>query len=175
LLNKANTLLIPEKWFYSNETQLPMIEYIKNNNVENGNEILNKYNKAYVEFIGASTDLHFGMIPSLGSFVEKGNIFSFCLIHDIRLSLLTYFNSEDAKKSWFEGLRILAEQGNEHIVSIGSNKFFPCNSSHGLSSKADWFYCGTCVSDSQLIQDVKKGFWSKNIVDKYGFQWYPRT
>ena len=115
------------------------------------------------------------MTPGLKYYVEKSNIFRFCLIHDINLTWMTYFNSEDAKNSGFEGLRILAEKGNEDIVILGVANFFPCNGYHGLTSKARWYYCGTCVSKSQLIEDVTKKNWSKNIVHKYGFQWAPPT
>jgi len=152
-----------------------MIEYIKKNNIEKGDEILHKYKSEYKEFLKSNNDLRFGMIPSLQSYIEKSDIFRFCLIHNIRLSLMTYFDSEDAKSSSFEGLRILSEQGNKDIVSLGSNKFFPCNGYHGLTSNANWFYCETCVPNSQLKQDIKENIWSENIVHKYGFQWYPRT
>ena len=152
-----------------------MIEYIKKNNVENGNEIFHEYISKYKELLKSRNDLRFGVPPSLRTYVEKSDIFRFCLIHDIKLSLMTYFDSEDAKSSSFEGLRILSEQGNKDIVSIGSNKFFPCNGFHGLDSGADWYYCETCVPNYQLKQDIKENFWSKNIVHKYGFQWAPPT
>jgi hypothetical protein len=149
-----------------------MIEYIKNNNIENGDEILHAYKTAYLDYKNYKNT--FGWAASIGEAVIKSEkVFRSCLIHDTRLSTLFYYGREEAENSWFEGLKILAKSGHEHLVSIGGNKYYPCNDPcrSFLESNSRWNYCTICVSESQLIKDVKEDNWTMYIVTKYGFEW----
>ena len=154
-----------------------MKEYIKNNNIENGDEILHKYQNTFEEF----NDMVRGPISSLKTYVEKGDIFRFCLIHDIRLSQLRYFGREEAEDDMFEQLSELVRRGYNHNVLIGDS-FYPCNGGPPRRARFPsmylfniWYYCPTCVTEFELIKDVMKKDWVLDIIIKYGFRWYPKT
>jgi len=104
---------------------------------------------------------HIELIASLKGVYELYKIFQICLIHDIRLSRLEYFDFINAKKSNFGILRKLAAEGNRDIVMILitgkmiKDQFFPCHSSHDLESGVSWYYCETCVNAVNLIEDLK--------------------
>ena len=160
-----------------------MKEYIKNNNIENGDEILHEYQSAYEEYRNSQKQMEniTGMMPSLRSHIEKAYIFRFCLIHDIKLSELRYFGRKEAENHMFQQLRDLVRNGNDHNLLIGEMGFYPCNGGPPRKEKYpsqylfnEWHYCNTCVSESELIEDVKNKDWVHNIVIKYGYQWIPQ-
>ena len=113
-------------------------------------------------------------------YLEKANIFRFCLIHDIKLFGLRYFGREEAENHMFQQLRDLVRNGSDHNVLIGDVGFYSCNGgppSHEEYPSEYLFnelhYCNKCVSETELIEDVKNKDWVNNIVIKYGYYWSP--
>ena len=160
-----------------------MKEYIKNNNLENGDEILNQYQNDYEKFCNMKEEMNTGVIEPLKIYIEKSDIFRFCLIHDKKLSTLRYYDKEEVDNGMvrFQQLIDLVQNGSNHNVLIGDMGFYPCNEappkSEVLPAKYlwnEWNYCNKCVSESELIDDIKIYFWHMNIVIKYGFNWIPK-
>lgn len=160
-----------------------MKEYIINNNLENGDEILNEYQSAYEKFCEMNEQMKYGIITPLKGYIEESDIFRFCLIHDKKLFTLRYYSKEAINDGMlqFQQLIDLVQNGSNHNVLVGNMGFYPCSGAppkSAISSSKylwdEWRYCNKCVSESELIDDIKIYSWDTNIIIKYGYRWIPK-
>ena len=159
-----------------------MIEYIKNNNVQNADQVTLDYileSHAFLQLwmivreeYDYFDDDERKLPVEVSSWLETHNIFQKCFIHDITLYHLQYFNHGDIKDPLDLKLdHVDMENDLTGIVKI-QDKYF-LSGKDVLSSGWQWHFCNICVNEEQLLEEIKEDFWTQNIVTKYGFEWCP--
>ena len=159
-----------------------MLEYIKNNLVQNSDQITSKYIVESLSFFDIweklrekydILDEYEGTLHDLViSELEKFNFYKKCFIHKTKLSYIQYFNHDDFKAP--PDLKLnLKDRNNDHTGIVNIKNQYHISGEDYIPTGWKWFYCNICVNEDELFNEIQETFWTRKIVLKYGYDWCP--